>query len=152
MIMKSNPDSQVRKILKAAKLYRTECRTAILKALVKASKPLSQDEIARRLSKKRFNKVTIYRALESFCEADLMHKALMHNRINEAYLAEGFRVFDSRMHRWSHDIYLSPKQPLKKTQRLVYVLSEEHLFVDKYFLYVWSVLCACNAFISEKTS
>jgi len=76
--MKSN--SQVRKILKAAKLYHTEHRMAILKLLLKAKKPLSQEQIAQRLTKKHFNKVTIYRTLESFCEAGLVHRAFTQKR------------------------------------------------------------------------
>jgi len=76
--MKSN--SQVCKILKAAKLYCTECRIALLKVLLKADKPLNQDEIAQRLGKNRFDKVTIYRTLESFCEAGLVHKVFMEKR------------------------------------------------------------------------
>ena len=78
--MKSNSDSQTRKTLKAAKLYRTECRTALLKVLLKADKPLNQEQIAQRLGKKRFDKVTIYRTLESFCEAGLVHRAFMQKR------------------------------------------------------------------------
>jgi len=85
---KSNLDSQTCRILKTAKLYRTECRTAILKLLLKANKPLSQDEIAQRLGKKRFNKVTIYRTLESFCEAGLLHKAFMQKRAWHFELAQ----------------------------------------------------------------
>ena len=77
---KRNSDTQVRRILKAAKLYRTECRTAILNVLLKAKKPLNQEQIAQRLGKKRFNKVTIYRTLESFCEASLVHKVFMEKR------------------------------------------------------------------------
>jgi len=78
--MKSISDSKNRKILKTAKLYRTECREAILKVLLKADKPLNQKQITQRLGKKRFDKVTIYRTLESFCEAGLVHKAFMQKR------------------------------------------------------------------------
>jgi len=84
--MKSN--SQARKILKAAKLYCTECREAILKLLLKADKPLNQEQIAKRLGKKRFNKVTIYRTLESFCEAGLVHKAFTQKRAWHFELAQ----------------------------------------------------------------
>jgi Fur family ferric uptake transcriptional regulator len=77
---KPNSDSQIRKMLKAAKLYRTECRASILKLLLKAKKPLSQEQLAKQLGKKRFDKATIYRTLESFCKADLVHKAFMKNR------------------------------------------------------------------------
>jgi len=81
-------DIHARNILKAAKLYRTECRTAILKVLLKTNQPLSQDEIARRLGKHHFNKVSIYRTLESFCKAGLVHKAFMHERAWHFELAQ----------------------------------------------------------------
>jgi Fur family ferric uptake transcriptional regulator len=78
--MKSQLDSQARKTLKAAKLYRTECRQLVLKLLLKAKKPLNQGQIAHCLGKKRFDKVTIYRTLESFCEVGMVHKAFMKKR------------------------------------------------------------------------
>ena len=78
--MKSKPDLQARKMLKEAKLYCTKCRVATLKILAKAGKPLSQEQIAKRLGKKRLNKVTIYRILESFCKAGLVHKAFTEKR------------------------------------------------------------------------
>lgn len=78
--MKSNLDLQVGEMLKAAKLYCTKCRVAILKVLTKADKPLSQGQIAQRLGKNCLNKVTIYRTLESFREAGLVHKAFLDKR------------------------------------------------------------------------
>jgi Fur family ferric uptake transcriptional regulator len=77
---KHKSDSQTRKILKTSKLYRTECRESILKVLLTAKKPLTQEQIAKRLDKKHLNKVTIYRTLESFCEAGLVHKAFVQKR------------------------------------------------------------------------
>jgi len=78
--MQSSSDLQVRQMLKAAKLYSTKCRVAILKVLAETDKPLSQEQVAQRLGKSRFDKVTIYRALESFCQAGLVHKAYIHKR------------------------------------------------------------------------
>jgi len=78
--MKSKLDLRVRKMLKSVKLYCTECRVVILKVLLKAHKPLTQYQVAQRLGKERANKVTIYRTLESFCRAGLLHKAYMHKR------------------------------------------------------------------------
>ncbi|MFH1881232.1 MAG: hypothetical protein ABIL62_00795, partial [Planctomycetota bacterium] len=63
--MKPNLDLQSRTMLKAAKLYCTKVRVAILKVLMRTDKPLSQEQIARRSGKKHFDKVTIYRTLES---------------------------------------------------------------------------------------
>ncbi len=75
-----NLDAQARKMLKAAKLYCTAGRVAILKVLMEAGKPLSQDQIARQSGKKHFDKVTIYRTLESLLGVGLVHKAFMDKR------------------------------------------------------------------------
>ena len=87
MIMKSNTDIQARLMLKAAKLYCTECRVAILKVLLKADEPLRQDQFAQRLGKNRLNKVTIYRTLEAFCRAELVHRAFLRKRAGYFELA-----------------------------------------------------------------
>lgn len=77
---KSDLDIQAQKMLKAAKLYSTQGRVAILKVLIKAGKPLSQDEIAGRSGRKHFDKVTIYRTLESLLKVGLVHKAFIDKR------------------------------------------------------------------------
>jgi len=85
--MKSNVDLKARRILKSAKLYCTAGRVAVLRILLRANKPLRQDEIARRLGKKRFDKVTIYRTLESLLEVGLVHKAFLDERARHFELA-----------------------------------------------------------------
>jgi len=85
--MKTNPNIQASEMLKAAKLYRTKPRVTILKVLLKTGKPLSQDQIARRCGKKHFDKVTIYRTLESLLKIGLIHKALMDKRASHFELA-----------------------------------------------------------------
>ena len=77
---KPDSDLQARRILKAVKLYCTKGRVAILKVLMRTDKPLSQDQIARRLGKKHFDKVTIYRTLESLSKVGLAHKAFIEKR------------------------------------------------------------------------
>ncbi len=77
---KSDLDTQARRMLKTAKLYCTESRVTILEVLIKASKPLNQDQIARQSGKKHFDKVTIYRTLESLLRVGLVHKAFMEKR------------------------------------------------------------------------
>jgi len=77
---KSDSDNQACKMLKAAKLYSTRGRVAILKVLIKAGRPLSQDEIAGRSGRKHFDKVTIYRTLESLLKVGLVHKAFIDKR------------------------------------------------------------------------
>jgi Fur family ferric uptake transcriptional regulator len=77
---KSNLEIKAREMLKAAKLYCTGGRIDILTILMKAGKPLSQDQIARRSGKKHFDKVTIYRTLESLLGVGLVHKAFIDKR------------------------------------------------------------------------
>ena len=75
-----NLDKQAREMLKAAKLYCTVGRIAILKVLMKAGKPISQEQIAIRSGKERFDKVTIYRTLESLLNVGLVHKVFIDKR------------------------------------------------------------------------
>ncbi len=77
---KPDLESHIRQTLKKSGLYCTKCRVAILKVLLKADKPLRQEQIAKRLGKKHFNKVSIYRTLASLLEIGLVHKAFMHER------------------------------------------------------------------------
>ena len=84
---KLNLDIRARKMLKAANLYRTSGRVAIMKVLIQADKPLNQVQIARRLGKEHFDKVTIYRTLESFLDAGLIHKAFIEKRAGHFELA-----------------------------------------------------------------
>ena len=67
-------------MLKSAGLYCTVGRAAILKVLIEAAKPLSHYQIARRSGKNRFDKVTIYRTLESLLDVGLVHKVFMDKR------------------------------------------------------------------------
>jgi len=77
---KSSLDMQARKMLTAANLYRTGGRVAVLKVLIEANTPLNQNQIARRSNREHFDKVTIYRTLESLLKAGLVHKAFMNKR------------------------------------------------------------------------
>lgn len=74
-------------MLKAAKLYCTRGRIDIVTVLMKAGRPLSQDEIACFSSGKRFDKVTIYRTLESLLGVGLLHKAFIDKRARHYELA-----------------------------------------------------------------
>jgi len=77
---KPNLEIKAREMLKAAKLYCTHGRIDILTVLMKAGKPLSHDQIAGLSGGKRFDKVTIYRTLESLLGVGLVHKAFMDKR------------------------------------------------------------------------
>jgi len=85
--MRSDLDLKARQMLKSAKLYRTAGRVSVLKALLKADGALRQDQIAERLGKKRFDKVTIYRTLESLVKVGLVHKAFVQRRAGHFELA-----------------------------------------------------------------
>jgi Fur family ferric uptake transcriptional regulator len=78
----TEPDSNARtcQILRSAKLYHTRCRAAILRVLTAAQRPLSQTEVAQRLGRNRLGKVTIYRTLETFINAGLVHKVFLQER------------------------------------------------------------------------
>lgn len=75
-----NGDIRARELLKSAKLYCTRSRIDILTILMKAGRPLSQDQIAGFSSEKKFDKVTIYRTLEILLDAGLVHKAFINKR------------------------------------------------------------------------
>lgn len=85
--MKTDADTQARRMLKSADLYCTAGRLAIVKVLLEAENALRQDQIAKRLGKKQFDKVTIYRTLESLSKAGLVHKAFVEDRARYFELA-----------------------------------------------------------------
>jgi len=76
----NNIEIKIRKMLKSAGLYYTKNRVLILKVLFDATHPLSQEEVAHQSKKENFDKVTIYRTLESLVKAGLVHKAFMNKR------------------------------------------------------------------------
>jgi len=79
-MMESNLEKQAREMLKEVKLYCTSGRITILKVLVEAGRPLSQEQIAQRSGKEHFDKVTIYRTLESLLSVGLVHKVFIDKR------------------------------------------------------------------------
>lgn len=78
--MKSVAGQRVEKLLRSVKLRRTGPRMAVLSALVDAGKPQSVRQIARKLGLNGPDKVTIYRVLETFVGAGLVHKAFLQKR------------------------------------------------------------------------
>ena len=77
---KSDLDLQAKQMLKAAKLYCTKCRVAVVTVLLKSRSPKTCQQIAKCLSNMRFNKVSIYRTLASLLEVGLVHRAFMQER------------------------------------------------------------------------
>lgn len=86
--MKAARDGKLRRMLKEAALYCTRARLAVLRVLMDASVPLRQDEISGRIAAEKFDKVTIYRTLDSLVEAGLVHRAFMHERTWHFELAD----------------------------------------------------------------
>ena len=86
--MKTETRLRIENLLMTANLRRTGPRVAILRILLEAGKPLTQGQIAANLAAVIPNKVTIYRTLESFCRAGLVHKAFMHKRAWHFELAD----------------------------------------------------------------
>jgi Fur family ferric uptake transcriptional regulator len=78
--MTAKLDNKARDMLKRAKLYCTEARVGILRALLETARPLRQDQITPQLAQHTFNKVTVYRTLESLVEAGLVHRAFTYKR------------------------------------------------------------------------
>ena len=81
----NNIDADV--MLRDAGLRRTNGRVAILEALSHAQRPLSKDEIVTMLGERRLNKTTIYRALDGFEQAGLVHRAYLEGRMGYYELA-----------------------------------------------------------------
>ncbi|MEN6575701.1 MAG: transcriptional repressor [Phycisphaerales bacterium] len=81
-------DDKARHMVKEARLYCTEARVAILKVLMAAAGPLSQDQISGQVESRSLNKVTVYRTLESLAEAGLVHRAFMEDRAWHFELAD----------------------------------------------------------------
>lgn len=78
--MKSQTLHKVQQMLKSARLRRTKPRSDILTALLEAHQPLTREQIAERIGADAPNKVTIYRAMETFVTADIVHKAFVQDR------------------------------------------------------------------------
>ena len=86
--MKSATSKRIEDLLRSGNLRRTVPRVTILSAVLKAHKPLTQDQISASLAPTIPNKVTIDRALESFCKAGFVHKAFMQKRTWHYELAD----------------------------------------------------------------
>lgn len=78
--MKSDAKRKIEKLLSFVNLRRTSSRVAILGVLLSVRKPQTADQIAANLAPAGPNKVTIYRTLESFLAAGLVHKVFLQER------------------------------------------------------------------------
>jgi Fur family ferric uptake transcriptional regulator len=79
---------KISEMLSNSGLRKTPQRVSILKVLDKAKKPVSQDQIAKKLRDSAPDKVTIYRCLEKFVETELVHLAYIQDRISYYELSD----------------------------------------------------------------
>jgi Fur family ferric uptake transcriptional regulator len=79
---------KAKKLLTSVKLRRTNPRVVILGLLIAVDKPMTQGQISARLGRDAPDKVTIYRALESFVRAGLVHRAFLQERVWHFELAD----------------------------------------------------------------
>jgi Fur family ferric uptake transcriptional regulator len=78
--VKVRTKEKARELLGSAGLRRTGPRLAVLGALLAARKPQTADQIAAKVSPSAADRVTVYRTLEAFLEAGLVHKAFLDER------------------------------------------------------------------------
>ncbi len=86
--MKPNIKQKARNLLAMARLRCTNQRMAVLSALIRAGKPVTQEQISTRLGAIAPNKVTVYRILEGFVGAGFVHKAFLSQRTWHFELAD----------------------------------------------------------------
>lgn len=72
-------DAQAKDMLKIAKLYCTKARLSVIKSLLHANRPITQEQITQALDDS-FDRVTIYRTLDSLTKADLVHRVFLEER------------------------------------------------------------------------
>ena len=80
MKMISSDTKTCKYILKSAGLRLTCARLKVLNVLCRANKPVTHEQISKKLGDDSPNKVTIYRILDSFLKNGLVHKAFLRNR------------------------------------------------------------------------
>ena len=125
------------RILRSFGLRCTPGRLALLKILSEADQALSQEQIATLLKEtdQSLNKVSIYRALESFVEAGLVHRAFLQNRVRHYELS--FRCSTKQCHAHFHciacgDTFCLPeaKVPLAEGLKKGFVLHRQKVHLE----------------------
>ena len=71
---------KAKELLQASGLRRTKGRIEVLAILIKATKPLSHNDIMKRLAGRIFDRVSVYRCLDRFVAGDIVHKAYVAGR------------------------------------------------------------------------
>lgn len=67
-------ETRAPQLLRHFGIKQTRPRLAMLRALMEAEGPLTHDALEQRLKPQRVNRVTIYRVLDCFLEAGLVHR------------------------------------------------------------------------------
>jgi Fur family ferric uptake transcriptional regulator len=80
-------ENKALELLKSVSLRRTQPRLAILKTLLKADAPMTQEQIAEAIGHSAPNKTTIYRTLTHLVETGLVHEAFWEHRRQHYELA-----------------------------------------------------------------
>jgi Fur family ferric uptake transcriptional regulator len=86
--VKSGIRQEAQRLLDSSGLRRTGPRLAVLSILLEEGKPVTHEQITAKLAEAAPNKVTIYRVLESFVEADIVHKAFLREKAWHFELAD----------------------------------------------------------------
>ena len=74
------PENQARSILRSYGLKQTVGRVALLELLMEAQKPFTHKEICLSLPPLRYDPVSVYRSLETFINAGIVHRVEGDNR------------------------------------------------------------------------
>lgn len=82
-----------RSLLHSKELKATPLREAILMAIYKSEKPLSAEEISRKLSKVEFDQASLFRSLKALSEKELL---------SQVDLGEGFIRYEAHCQEHSH--------------------------------------------------
>ncbi len=91
-------EEKARNLLKNSNLKKTPGRIAILCLLIEEKKPLTQQEIKDKLNKVEINDVTIYRALEAFEKAGIIHKIEGVDKVSRFAISKGPKDASSNSH------------------------------------------------------
>ncbi len=120
------------KILSRTNLKKTKGRLSIIEALLKANRPLTQQEISKMINSK-MNYVSIYRCLEAFIDAGIVHRIECGDRVWRFALSRE----DNKGHHHPHftckkcgetkciDGIPMPKEPYLKGG---YIIEEQQIF------------------------
>jgi len=85
--MKIKAGQRIEQLLESANLRLTKPRIVVISVLLGSDKPVTQQEIADKAGAEAPDKVTIYRILETFVKAGIVHKAFLRERTRHYELA-----------------------------------------------------------------